>query len=111
MHSAEPFHTFATLHTSDPPVSYRGSGSEAVERPVWAVDRDLAGVDQAFDFLFDVTPVNNEAAWNRFREDRYDRVPTLHYRPLRTDPTSSREGLFNIPVDRIEEPTLAGPFP
>ena len=39
-----------------------------------------------------------------------ERAPEFHYRPLAVEPGHLKRRLFDIPVDRIEDPTLAHLF-
>ena len=56
-----------------------------------------------------MTPVNTEQAWRDFQSSRYDRTPNFHYRPLAVDPPFSSSGGFSaIPIERIEDPAIAG---
>jgi len=77
---------------------------------VWEVDRRLAEVADAFDFLLQVTPVNAEAAWREFRRGLFHVAPRFVYRPLPTDVGSLKRRLFDVPIERIEDPTLAHLF-
>ncbi len=58
---------FARRRTSKPPAHYHALGRRRVVNAVWSVDRQLAEVSNTFDFLIQVTPVNVDEAWNRFR--------------------------------------------
>ena len=104
-------HHFAVTQTTvPPPLSYRALGQRLFARSVTRVDERLSDLDRSHDFLLEVTPVNLELAWRRFRRDRFDREPEFLYRPLPMDPVVAKRRLFSIPVDRIEEPTLAQLF-
>ena len=102
---------YAVTRTSVlPPVSYRSLGQRVFARSISKIDERLADLERAFDFLLEVTPVNLEPAWGRFRRSRLERSPEFYYRPLPLDPVAAKRRLFSIPVDRIEEPTLARLF-
>ena len=101
---------FARQRTSKPPAHYHALGRRRVVNAVWAVDRQLAEVSNTFDFLLQVTPVNVEWAWNRFRRLRYQVLPEFTSRPLPVDPAMTKRRLFKVPVERIEDPTLAQLF-
>jgi uncharacterized protein (TIGR02421 family) len=71
------------------------------------VDRRLARISNSFDFLLQTTPVNTQSAWREFKLSHFQRIPTFHYRPLPIDPAIKKRELFSIPIERIEDPTLA----
>ena len=99
-----------TRTTVPPPLSYRSLGQRLFARSVVRVDERLSDLARSFDFLLEVTPINIEAAWRRFSRGRFERPPEFYYRPLPMDPVAAKRRLFSIPVDRIEEPTLARLF-
>jgi uncharacterized protein (TIGR02421 family) len=104
------FFEFTRKHTRFEPAHYFALGRRRVVKAVWTVDRQLAELRGSFDFLLQVTPVNAEAAWAAFRKGRYRSAPTFLYRPLPFDPTLVKRQLYNIPLERIEDPTLAQLF-
>jgi uncharacterized protein (TIGR02421 family) len=81
-----------------------------VVKAVWEVDRKLAEVSNAFDLLLQVTPTNTDEAWTEFRRRRFEVAPEFSSRPLKVDPTLAKRELFQIPIERIEDPTLAQLF-
>ncbi len=101
-------HGHASAHARQAPASYRALGRKTLVAAVRQVDRELAEVAGAFDLLLEVTPINLEAAWRRFRRQRFARAPRFDYRPLPVDPALLKRRLFAVPVERIEDPTLAG---
>jgi uncharacterized protein (TIGR02421 family) len=101
------FFEFARTQTTHRPQNYQVLGRQAVVKAVWEVDRRLAEIDDAFDFLLQVTPVNVQLAWMEFRRQRFERLPEFHYRPLPVDPARLKGRLYQIHLDKIEDPTLA----
>ncbi|MGH8609328.1 MAG: tyrosine/phenylalanine carboxypeptidase domain-containing protein, partial [Gammaproteobacteria bacterium] len=59
------------------------------------------------DFLLDVTPVNTEVAWDEFCRGGRARAPTLRYRMLAVDPELVKRRLYDLPLERLEDPVLA----
>ncbi len=104
------FFTFALAHTNVRPQHYYALGRRAMVKAVWEVDRRLAEIGDAFDFLLQATPVNAEAAWREFKRSAFQRVPVFLYRPLAVEPALLKRRLFEIPIERIEDPTLAHLF-
>jgi uncharacterized protein (TIGR02421 family) len=74
------------------------------------MDQQLAKISSAFDFLLQVTPVNSGPAWARFKRAHFQRTPVFHYRPVSVDPALLKRKLYSIPLERIEDPTLAHLF-
>ena len=104
------FFDFTRRNTTHRPPHYHALGPRAMVKAVWTVDRQLAEVSKRFDFLLAVTPTNNEAAWKDFRRSRFEIEPQFLYRPLPMDPSLLERQLFKIPIERIEDPTLAQLF-
>ncbi len=102
--------SFANDCTTHRPVHYHALGRRAVVRAVWTVDAQLAEISQSFDFLLQVTPVNSEAAWRRFRASRCERMPNFHYLPSPLDPALLKRRLYSIPIEKIEDPALHNLF-
>lgn len=101
---------FTRHRTSHRPPHYQALGRHAVVKAVWEVDRRLAEVSNGFDFLLQITPTNAEKAWREFRRRRFEKPPEFSSRPLKVDPALVKRKLFQIPIERIEDPTLAQLF-
>ncbi len=104
------FHQFAREHTSHTPPSYQALGRRRVVKAVWDVDEQLAKISDSFDFLLQVTPVNIESTWLRFKRKRFEEAPAFQYRPRPIDPALMKRRLYQVPIERIEDPTLAQLF-
>ncbi len=101
------FYQFTRTSTTAHPLHFHALGRQAVVKAVWEVDTKLAEVSDAYEFLLQLTPVNTQQAWKQFERNRFERIPTLHYRPLPVDPVVLKRGMFKVPVERIEDPALA----
>ncbi len=101
---------FARKRTRIRPASFKSLGRRAVVQAVWEVDHSLASISNEFDFLLLVTPVNIEQSYNKFRSCRCDCEPVFYYRPITVDPSILKRRLYDIPFDRIEDPTLSSIF-
>lgn len=101
------FFEYSHAQTTYSPENYQVLGRRAVVKAVWNVDRHLAEISSSFDFLLQVTPVNTNPAWIRFKQRHFERVPIFYYRPLPVDPAFLKRKLFQIPLERVEDPTLA----
>ncbi|MCB0711569.1 MAG: flavohemoglobin expression-modulating QEGLA motif protein [Ignavibacteriae bacterium] len=104
------WYTFTTSRTTRQPPHYLSLGPNAVTRAVWEADRTLAEIDDAFDLLLAVTPVNPESAWRTFSRKKFEVVPEFFYRPIDVDPDLMKRKLYAVPIERIEDPTLAHLF-
>ena len=101
------FHEFARQYSRHKPVHYHELGRHAMTRAVHETDRRLAAIDEQFDLILQATPVNVASAWRQFRRGRFAVIPEFHYRPRTVDPGLVKRALYNIPLDAIEDPTLA----
>jgi uncharacterized protein (TIGR02421 family) len=104
------FFTFVRNHTNLRPQHYLTLGRRTVVKSVWEVDRMLAEVGSSFDFLLQATPINAEAAWHEFRRSHYEKAPVFLYRPLAVEPAILKRRLYDIPIEKVEDPTIAHLF-
>jgi uncharacterized protein (TIGR02421 family) len=95
---------FVKVQTGSDLGSYRALGRRTLGDPVWAADRELAEIDASFDLLLLVSPVNADAAWERFRDSGYDRQPDFRYRLLPIDPDLLKRRLYAIPLENVDDP-------
>lgn len=101
---------FSHTHTSVRPDHYYSLGRRAMVKAVWDVDRHLADINSAFDFLLLLTPVNIDSAWSKFRSSKCRRTPEFCYRPRNIDPAAVKRDLYKIRIERVEDPLLASLF-
>lgn len=104
------FFEFTQKLTTQSPPHYNSLGRRAVVKAVFTIDRQLATVNNAFDFLLQVTPVNSEQEWAKFKKNRFRVDPTFRYRPRSTNPDLLMRTLYNIKIEKIEDPTLSQLF-
>lgn len=104
------FYHFSHHQTHYRPAHYHELGSRALTKVVWDVDRRLAKISECFDLLLHVTPVNAAEAWQVFEQSGYGDVPEFHYRPRSADPALLKRELYRVPIEHIEDPTLADLF-
>lgn len=100
------FYAFAHDHTTHQPTHYHSLGRRAMVKAVWDVDRRLAAVSNSFDLLFQITPINAEQAWKKFRRSRFEKTPVFMYRPRSVDPSRLKRVLYDVPIERVEDPTI-----
>jgi uncharacterized protein (TIGR02421 family) len=100
------FYEFCISHTTHSPGHFYALGRRAMVKAVWNIDEKLAEISNSFDFLLQVTPVNAESAWREFKRRRFEKTPVFYYRPRPVDPGMVKRELFDIPIDKVEDPTL-----
>ena len=101
---------FSHNQTNLRPISYQALGRRATVKAVWQVDAKLADISSHYDFLLLLTPVNTESAFVKFKKDHFSKNPTFYYRPRPVDPSFLKHELFDIHMDKIEDPALASLF-
>ncbi|RNA64478.1 DUF1704 domain-containing protein [Prosthecochloris sp. ZM_2] len=101
------FFEFSHSMTTYRPLHYHVLGRTAVRKQVLEIDRELVGISRSFDLVLHATPVNIEKSWAVFRRSKFESMPELYYRPLAVDPDHLKRQLFRIPLDRVEDSTLA----
>jgi uncharacterized protein (TIGR02421 family) len=104
------FFQFTRSETTHRPPHFHALGRRSMVKAVWQVDRELAEVSSAFDMLLAVSPTNTDSAWRAFRRKRFANSPRFVYRPLSIDPSLLKRRLWQIPIERIEDPTLEDLF-
>jgi len=107
---AEAFHkvlfSFIKIQTNVKVSHFHELAPKQVEDIVWKVDRELWKVNQEFEFLMLISPVNHYEAWEEFKDGKFLKAPTFHYRMLPEDPEVLKKRLYQIPVEQITDPTL-----
>lgn len=101
------FYHFAITHTSHRPEHHDTLGRRSAINAVWEADQRLREIDDSFDFLLQVTPVNTASAWVEFERSRFEREPASDYRPLVVNVSQLKRKLFAIRTEGLEDPTLA----
>jgi uncharacterized protein (TIGR02421 family) len=91
-------------------VHYESLGPSSMVKAARIADQELGEVAESFDFLLQVTPTNSELAWTEFADGGYRQTPVLYYRPLPYHPSVLKRRLFEIEIERIEDPTLSHIF-
>jgi uncharacterized protein (TIGR02421 family) len=104
------FCKFIAATSRAPPPHYRALGRSSFIAAARTVDRRIADIAAAFDFLLGVSPINSQKALEQFEAGRYDKTPTFRYRPLTVDPDVAKRRLFAIDLRRVEDPVLEALF-
>ena len=99
-------HAFLAEIAPGAPKSHRALGRRSFIAAARSVDSKLLRVSTSFDFLLSVSPINSEAAYDKFKADKFDVPPTFRYRPLTVDPDLAKRALYAIELRRVEDPVL-----
>lgn len=78
--------------------------------PALLVDARLTEIERGLNLLLNVTPVNAADAWADFERSGFATEPTLRLRPLDFDPDLTRRDLYDIEVEKVDDPALAALF-
>lgn len=106
----EACYRFARHHTSLLVPSPAAAGRRHLLPEEWSTDRALARINESYDFLLNITPINSNEAWHEFSASGFERAPRLRYRPVDVDPEELRRTLFQIPIHHTEDPIVAQLF-
>lgn len=98
---------FALTHSTHEPPHYHALGRRVAVRAARHVDEELTRISRSFDFLLQVSPVNARGARAAFEASNGEREPTFDYRPLVVDTDAVKRQLYDLPMERLEDPTLA----
>jgi uncharacterized protein (TIGR02421 family) len=101
------FFEFVRIQTKLKVTHFQMLGRRLITRPAREVDDKLAKINESFRFLLLVTPINIHEAWQEFKKNRFEKKPVFQYRLMPVDPEVLKRELYNIPIDSVEDPTLA----
>jgi uncharacterized protein (TIGR02421 family) len=104
------FFAFTRVQTRATVEHYHALGRTALGKAVWDVDRQLAEISDEFHFLLAVTPVNTRDALEAFTARGFEHEPVFHYRLLSFDPDLLKRRLYEIPIEKVEDPALGELF-
>ncbi|MDX1471429.1 MAG: DUF1704 domain-containing protein, partial [Flavobacteriaceae bacterium] len=98
---------FIRVQTGNPYDNYLMLGKTKVDDVILEADKKIAEISEGMSFLLRTTPVNSYEEWLKFEERGYKKTPSFNYRLIAIDPEQEKRKLFNIPIDKIEDPTIA----
>lgn len=101
------FFNFTHQYTTHRPAHFHELGPRVIEDRAKQVDAALAEINSQFDLLLFVSPINSAAAWDQFSERGYKQPVEFHYRPRTIDPALLKRRLYEVPIEFIDDPTLA----
>lgn len=97
---------FSGLDSTSGKWHYETLGPTSMVKAARLADQQLCEISQSYDFVLQVTPTNSDSAWEEFRNGGFAEQPVFYYRPLPYSPNLLKRRLFEIQIERIEDPTL-----
>lgn len=104
------FLEFTTKLTTHKVHHFYELGRRTFSRPAASSDRQLADLCDGYDFVLQVSPINEAEARTEFRRRKHTKLPVFYYRPLAFDPAEFKRTLWKIPIEDIEDPALKNLF-
>lgn len=101
------FFEFVRIQTNLEVAHFQMLGRRVITNPARKVDDALAKIDESIRFLLLITPINIRSAWEEFKKSGFEKKPEFHYRMMPVDPDIQKRELYNIPLEQVEDPTLA----
>jgi len=98
---------FIRVQTLDDFDNYLMLGKTNLDAVTLKSDSDLAEVSEGMSFLLRATPVNSNEEWTNFKQNKFKKEPSFKYRLIALDPELEKRKLYNIPIDEVDDPTIA----
>lgn len=98
---------FIRVQTTDAFKNFLMLGKTHIDAITLSADKQLADISEGMSFLLRSTPVNSNEEWNNFRDGEFKQTPSFKYRLIAIDPELEKRKLYNIPIDLVEDPTIA----
>tara|TARA_R110002049_G_scaffold679_2_gene3978 strand:+ start:1380 stop:3203 length:1824 start_codon:yes stop_codon:yes gene_type:complete len=98
---------FIRVQTSNPYQNYLMLGKTNIDKITLQADKSLAEISEGMSFLLRTTPVNSIQQWEKFKQNNYSKEPSFNYRLIALDPEIEKRKLYDIPLDMIDDPTIA----
>lgn len=98
---------FIRVQTSNPFEHYLMLGKTHLNSVILKADSELAKISESMSFLLRTTPVNSTSEWKKFKKNNFTKVPAFNYRLISLDPEKKKRQLYDLPIDQIEDPTIA----
>lgn len=74
--------------------------------PALDIDARLTEIERRVNLLVNLTPLNAAEAWSDFERSDFSTAPTLRLRPLDFDPDLTHRELYDLEVEKVEDPAL-----
>ncbi|HET8887152.1 MAG TPA: tyrosine/phenylalanine carboxypeptidase domain-containing protein [Salinimicrobium sp.] len=98
---------FIRIQTTSGISSYYALGQKNLQKNVLDIDRELTKIENSFQFLWLISPVNIRQVKDKFFESKYEELLNFHYRLLPIDPDVLKRKLYNLKIEEIDDPALS----
>lgn len=98
---------FIRVQTANPFDHYLMLGKTNLDRITLEADDVLAEISEGMSFLLRTTPVNSTQQWEAFKKNKFKKEPAFNYRLIALDPEQEKRRLYDIPLEKVDDPTLA----
>ncbi len=98
---------FVRVQTPSDINSYAALRKRKIHDKLFEIDQQLTAIENAYQFLLLVAPVNVQSIRKTFFESKYEIIPPFHYRLLPIDPDLLKRKLYNLRIEEIDDPALA----
>ena len=82
------------------------SSAPAQLAPALEIDARLTEIERRVNLLVNITPVNAAEAWADFERSDFGTAPTLRLRPLDFDPDLTLRDLYDLEIEKVDDPAL-----
>ncbi|MDN3493586.1 flavohemoglobin expression-modulating QEGLA motif protein [Winogradskyella bathintestinalis] len=100
-------HEFIRVQTTDDFENYLMFGKTNIDEITLTSDAELAEISEGMSFLLRTTPVNSNEEWTNFKKNEFKKTPEFKYRLISLDSEIEKRKLYNIPIDKVDDPTIA----
>lgn len=98
---------FIRIQTVCGVTSYNALGQRYPKEKVFEIDRKLSDIENSYQFLWLVSPSNIHKIKNTFFDSGFETILDYHYRLLPIDPDLLKRKLYELRIEKIEDPTLS----
>jgi len=98
---------FIRVQTTDDFENFLMLGKTSIDEITLKSDAALAEISEGMSFLLRTTPVNSNEEWDNFKKNKFKVTPSFKYRLIALDPELEKRKLYNIPIDKVDDPTIA----
>ncbi|HET8855358.1 MAG TPA: tyrosine/phenylalanine carboxypeptidase domain-containing protein [Salinimicrobium sp.] len=98
---------FIRVQTTSGVTSYHALGQKSIKKEALEIDHALTEIETSYQFLWLISPANIKQIREAFFESHYENVLNYHYRLLPVDPDVLKRRLFNLEIEKIDDPALS----
>ncbi|WP_179377151.1 flavohemoglobin expression-modulating QEGLA motif protein [Winogradskyella wichelsiae] len=98
---------FIRVQTTSNLTNYHALGKRSIHEEVFKIDKQLTEIENSYQFLLLVAPVNIQALRQQFFDSHFKKLDRYHYRLLPVDPDILKRKLYNLRIDEIDDPALS----